>query len=87
MRVAPQFIQRMEFPLVLERLRECFAQTLNREVPPLTEATPFDALPGWDSVVHLSLLLAVEQAFGVAFTSAQMVSMRTVGDMMEGLHD
>ncbi len=70
---------------MLEHLQAICAQTLHREMPVFTESTSFAELPGWDSVAHLALLLAVEQAFGVAFTSAQMVSMRTIGDMMEAL--
>lgn len=67
---------------MLEDLRTLFADTLGRPMPPFTPSLAFAALPGWDSVTHLALLLAVEQRMGVAFTAAEMVSMRTVGDLM-----
>ena len=66
---------------MMERLAGLFSETLGRPMPPLAETTAFSDLPGWDSVAHLALLLAVERAFGVAFASAEMVSMRTVGEM------
>ncbi len=70
---------------MMERLRDVVARVLNREMPHFSEAVPFAELPGWDSVAHLALLLAVEQAFAVTFTSRQMVEMKTIGDMLEVL--
>lgn len=72
---------------MIETLRHCFEDVLRQPMPPLTEGMPFADLPGWDSVAHLSLLLAVERQFNRAFTSAQMVSMKTVGDLMAALED
>lgn len=67
---------------MLENLRTLFAETLGRPMPPFTPGLAFAALPGWDSVAHLALLLAVERRMGVAFTAAEMVSMQTIGDLM-----
>lgn len=64
-----------------EALRGCFSDVLRRPMPDFTEDLAFAELPGWDSVVHLTLLLAVESRFGIAFSSAEMVSMKRVGDM------
>lgn len=68
-----------------DALREVLEQVLARPMPPLENTLAFDALPGWDSVTHLSLLLAIERRFNVAFTSAQMVSMKTIGDCLDAL--
>lgn len=70
---------------MIERLSALFAEVLRRPMPTLTPETPFADLPGWDSVAHLSLLLAVERHFGATFTSTQMVTMQTVGDMLKAL--
>ena len=66
-----------------ERLRALFATVLRAEMPLFSPNTAFDTLPEWDSVAHLALLLEVEKEFGIAFTSAEMVAMKTVGDMIE----
>jgi len=68
-----------------DALREVLEQVLARPMPPLENALAFDALPGWDSVTHLALLLAIERHFDVAFTSTQMVSMKTIGDCLDAL--
>lgn len=68
-----------------DTLRTVFEAVLRHPMPELTPATAFAHLPGWDSVAHLALLLAVERQFNVAFTSAQMVNMKTVGDLMAAI--
>lgn len=72
-------------PSVTERLRTLFADTLRQPMPPFTPTLAFEEIPGWDSVAHLALLLAAERTFGAAFTSKQMVEMRTVGDLLAAL--
>lgn len=65
-----------------EPLRHIFSEVLRQPMPEWTDSTLFSDLPGWDSVAHLSLLLAIEKHFGCAFTSNEMVSMRCIGDMI-----
>lgn len=67
---------------MMEEIREMLAEILRREVPPLTPETSFEDLPGWDSVVHLSILMEAEHRFGLTFTAAQMIGMKTVGDLL-----
>lgn len=68
-----------------DSLRTCFSEVLCRPMPEFTEDLKFAEIPGWDSVVHLTLLLAVEKRFGVAFSSREMVSMTSVGEMAEAI--
>jgi len=37
--------------------------------------------PNWDSARHIDLLLAVEVAFGVQFSMAQITRMHSLGDI------
>ena len=37
--------------------------------------------PNWNSLRHIELILAVENAYGVRFSMPEMVSMQNVGDM------
>ena len=67
---------------MIETIREMLSGILGREMPPLTPQTPFEDLPGWDSVVHLSILMEAERRFGLTFTAAQMIGMKTVGDLL-----
>jgi acyl carrier protein len=37
----------------------------------------------WDSVNHITLVVAVEQAFGIKFKTAELEKMKNVGQMVE----
>lgn len=38
-------------------------------------------VPGWDSVAHVELMIAVEEQFGIRFTTGEAAGMNNVGDM------
>jgi len=44
------------------------------------EATAED-IPGWDSLTHIGLILALEEEFDIQFSSAEVTSMACVGDL------
>lgn len=72
---------------MIDQLQTLFADNLCQPMPTFTPALAFEDIPGWDSVAHLALLLAIERHFKVAFTSKQMVEMRTIGDLLTALGD
>ncbi|HEY7231171.1 MAG TPA: acyl carrier protein [Pseudolabrys sp.] len=61
------------------RVEKIFAEVL--QVPPdsINEATSPDNTPKWDSTSAIDLTLAIEDAFGVSFTTKEIVAMRSVG--------
>jgi len=48
----------------------------------LTEATTAKDVEGWDSLSHLRLIVAVEQDFGLKFTTGEIERFKNVGDMV-----
>ncbi len=38
-------------------------------------------LPNWDSLNHINLILALEAAFQIHFTTAEMAEMASLGDL------
>jgi len=40
-------------------------------------------VPEWDSFNHITLIVAIEARFGVKFSTAELESMRNVGQMAE----
>lgn len=38
---------------------------------------------GWDSLVHINLILSVEQEFGVRFALGELEELKNVGDMVD----
>jgi len=35
----------------------------------------------WDSITHINLIVALEQEFKIRFTTAEVTSLKTVGDL------
>ena len=53
----------------------------NDDIVVTPELTAAD-VPEWDSLTHVRLILAVQKAFNVKFSAAQIASLKNVGDLM-----
>ena len=45
-------------------------------------ATTAEDIPGWDSFNHVNLIVAVEGRFGIKFRTAELETLRNVGEMV-----
>ena len=50
-----------------QKLRDVLAVMLQTPVEEISDATEMDAVEGWDSLKHLKIVLALEEAFDVSF--------------------
>ncbi len=67
---------------VLERLQSIFDGLLLEEVVVTPELSARD-VEEWDSLLHISLVVAVEEAFGIQFRVGEVESTRNVGDFVQ----
>ncbi len=44
--------------------------------------TTADQTEGWDSFNHINIVVAIEQRFGVKFKTAEIESLRNVGELV-----
>lgn len=52
----------------------------------INDGTSAETVPSWDSVTHLNLVLALEEAFGTSFTPEEtlgMTSVRAIRQILE----
>ncbi len=42
-------------------------------------------VPGWDSLGHVNLLMAVEKHFGIALDVADSIEIETAGDLLDAV--
>lgn len=68
---------------VLNRLVSLIADLLDLDDLKLTRATTANEVDGWDSLAHVRIVVAAEQAFGVRFTTGEIASLKTVGDLVD----
>ena len=52
----------------------------------LSRATSAKDVPGWDSLRQILIIAGAEEAFGIQFSSAEMDSLRSVGDFADLIH-
>jgi acyl carrier protein len=73
----------MEEKQIYTRLTEIFHDVFDEEdihVTPLLSARDVD---GWDSLTHIRLLLTVEKAFKVKFSTTEIGTLQNVGELVE----
>lgn len=68
---------------ILERITAVFREVLDAPGLELAPSTTAADVPGWDSLAHVDLIYGVEQAFGVRFTTREVVSLANVGALAE----
>jgi acyl carrier protein len=67
------------YPRLTKIMRDVFDDDNLVATPELTA----NDVEGWDSVNHITLVVAVEEAFGIKFKSAELEKMKNVGQLVE----
>jgi acyl carrier protein len=67
----------------LSRLNEVFQGVFDDDDLDISRATTAEDVEGWDSLMHVTLLLNIEKAFGIKFTSSEVARLKSVGDLMD----
>jgi acyl carrier protein len=47
----------------------------------LTDTTVAAEVPGWDSLSHINVILAVEKRFGIRLKGVEVLRLHSVGDL------
>ncbi len=68
-------------------LEEVIAGALRIRRTKVTDALAFNAIPEWDSLAHMELMLALESAYGVSIDEDQMIELISVGAIRRFLKD
>ena len=73
----------MERNEILKRVEEIFREELEQEDLVLSDETTADDVDGWDSLSHVQLVAAMEEAFGIEFKSREILSWDNIGDLID----
>ena len=70
---------------ILKRVEEIFREELELDDLVLTDETTADDVEGWDSLSHVQLVAVMEDAFGIEFSSREILSWDNVGDLIDSI--
>jgi acyl carrier protein len=71
----------MDEPQIYSRLSEVFQNVFDDDSIKVTPELSAKDVDGWDSITHIRLILTVEKAFKVKFSTSEVGKMVNVGDL------
>lgn len=73
----------MTMDAMLDQLQSVFRDVFEDDDITIDRHTSADDVEGWDSLMHVSLMINVERVFGVKFSTTQVASLKNVGELMD----
>ena len=63
---------------LLEPLQDVFRDVFDDDELIVAEETTAADVDGWDSLMHINLIIAVEKRFGIAFATAEISNLKGI---------
>lgn len=67
--------------MISTELKKTILGALNLDDWELNEQTTASEVPGWDSLSHVNVIVAVEKQFKVRFSNLEILRLKSVGDL------
>jgi acyl carrier protein len=67
--------------MVADRLQQVFREIFGDETLTVSDTTSAADVPSWDSLVHINLVYAIENEFGIQIEDERLASFKNVGEM------
>lgn len=77
----------MERSEIFKKVNEIFCDELDNEDIVLNDDTTADDVEEWDSLSHVQLIVAIEKAFGIKFTSNEILSWSNVAQLVDSIEN
>jgi acyl carrier protein len=69
--------------MISPELKTVILKQLNLDDFDLQDETIAPQVPGWDSLNHINIIVAVEEHFKVKFKSIELLRLKCVGDLQK----
>ena len=77
----------MENNEILEEVQIIFREITDNPSTVLTPTTIADDIEEWDSLVHVQLLVAIEEKYNISFSADQIGTFLNVGQMRDAIEE
>ncbi|GHT55137.1 acyl carrier protein [Spirochaetia bacterium] len=75
----------MERQEIAAQVQDIFRDHLEDDSIVLADETTANDVEGWDSLMHLQLIVAIENHFKIKFTSKEILQWKNVGEMVSSI--
>jgi acyl carrier protein len=72
----------MDEPQIYARLTDIFQDVFDEDSIEVTPELSAKDVDGWDSLTHIRLILTVEKAFKIKFSTSEIGKLENVGDLV-----
>ena len=77
----------MENNEILQEVQSIFREITDNPSTVLTPTTIADDIEEWDSLVHVQLLVAIEEKYNISFSADQIGNFVNVGQMCDAIEE
>lgn len=67
---------------IVEKLNQIFRMVFDDDSINITPEMTANDIDGWDSLSHVNLIVAVENAFAVRFTQKELLTLKNIGSLL-----
>lgn len=71
---------------ILKTIQQILEEVLDVENLNITEYTTAKDVEDWDSIVHVEIIVAIEEYFDIKFRNDEIVRFKNIGDIVTGIH-
>ena len=75
----------MERSEIYDKLNEIFRDVLDNDEIVLADSSKADDIEEWTSLTHIQLIVEIEKAFNLRFTSEEILEWNNVGEMVDSI--
>ena len=69
--------------MISERLKNTILKELKLDDYDIQDNMRADEVPGWDSLNHINVIIAVEKEYGVRFKNIEVLKLKCIGDLQK----
>ncbi|HUI62635.1 MAG TPA: acyl carrier protein [Steroidobacteraceae bacterium] len=67
--------------MISQKLKQVILTELELDDWAIEDETTATSVPGWDSLSHVRVISAIEDAFGIRFQTAEVLRLKNVGQL------
>jgi acyl carrier protein len=73
--------------MISDKLKQIILKELDLEDFAINSQTMANEIPGWDSLKHISVIIAIEEAYEIRLPGREVRNLANIGELQELVND